>query len=369
MSHSIHIQNKTYTFSSLKEKEIINEKDLSEYTKSTLLFCSDWLRGKSTFTLNTSGSTGKPKPIEIQRQQMEVSASLTAKALGLQNGHHAFCCLNTAFIAGVMMLVRAMEVGMDITVIEPCSRPFKDFQNSSFDFTALVPLQVQESLKYKEDEQVLAKTQNIIIGGAPVSFGLELDIIKMLSDVNVYATYGMTETVSHIALRRIALSDKQGIYKVLEGVKIKTDKRGCLSIEAPMSKEDILYTNDLVSIVSENEFIWQGRIDNTVNSGGIKIQAEKVERAIENVFSEWTISNRFFVAGLPDDKLGEKLCLFIEGKFDFSFQDLVTHLQSTLSKYEIPKEICELERFVQTPTEKVKRKECIQTYLERNKPE
>ena len=330
----------------------------SEYEQKVINFCENWLGGQQNFILKTSGSTGEPKPIKLTRNQMIASAKLTGKTFGLEIGDTALVCLNVEYIAGIMMLVRGMELSLKLIIVEPSGNPFNHLEYHKFDFLAFVPLQLQNVLIEEKNIEILNKAKAIIVGGAAVNEVLENKIQKL--NVPVYSTYGMTETVSHIAIKQLNGERKSHNFQVLEGVKLGIDERNCLNITAEASNNELVQTNDIVEILNEKEFNLVGRFDNIINSGGVKIQLEKVEKLIEN---EIKILNpkRYFAYGIPNEKLGQKLILFVEGKepnVDVK-NAFVDNLKSVLSKYEIPKEIYFVEKFIETPTGKIDKKSVI----------
>jgi o-succinylbenzoate---CoA ligase len=340
-----------------------------EYEQKVIDFCEKWLTGQQEFTLKTSGSTGEPKPINLTRNQMIASAKLTGKTFGLSKGDKALVCLNVDYIAGIMMLVRGMELGLKLMVIEPSGNPLQDLANPNFDFFAFVPLQLQNLFENEKNIKILNKSKAIIVGGAAVNEVLKNKIQKL--DVPVYSTYGMTETVSHVAVKRLNGEEKSNNYRVLEGVKIGIDERNCLNIIAEASNNELVQTNDIVEILNEKEFNLIGRFDNIINSGGVKIQLEKVEKLIENEIKIFN-AKRYFAYGIPDEKLGQKLVLFIEtnnyilnGSRPFEGRlpyiegiknVFFKNVQSILSKYEVPKEIYFIEKFIELPTGKIDKK-------------
>ncbi len=331
--------------------------DLTETEKRIWLFCQDWYGGRFLFPFQTSGSTGQPQSIEVGRPQLESSAKATAQAVGLQTGNRALVALNTDFTAGKMMLVRGMVLGLSLTVVPPSANPFLNLSETNFDFTALVPLQLQTILEEMPEKiAVLNRMKAILVGGAPVSRALEM-ALQVLS-CPVYATFGMTETVSHIALQRLNGAEKQDFFQTLPNVKIGTDERGCLIIEAPMAGRELLLTNDLVELISHTKFRWLGRVDNVINSGGVKIQLEKIEKAVEKAFFEEKLNFRFLVTALVDAKLGQKLVLIVEKKEITENEKSVwrKNFAQYLSPYEIPKEVFGLEKLAETATGKIDRR-------------
>lgn len=334
----------------------------SGYEQKVFDFCQKWLLQQQEFILKTSGSTGEPKPIILTRNQMIASAKLTGKTFGLEVGDQALVCLNIDYIAGIMMLVRGMELGLKLTIVEPSSNPFQNLKNPCFDFYAFVPLQLQNLLKNEKNVEFLNKSKAIIVGGAAVNDILEKEIQNLYAPV--YSTYGMTETVSHIAIKRLNEVNKNDNFQVLEGVIIGIDDRNCLNIIAKASNNKLIQTNDIVEITNAKEFTLIGRFDNIINSGGVKIQLEKVEKLIENEIKILNPS-RYFVYGIPDEKLGQKLVLFVEGvTANTKLKDkFLINIQSVLSKYEVPKEIYFIKKFIETSTNKIDKKVVIKNHL------
>ncbi|MFD1820710.1 O-succinylbenzoic acid--CoA ligase [Pseudarcicella hirudinis] len=332
-----------------------------EYEHKVINFCKDWLSGQSTFILKTSGSTGEPKPILLSRNQMQDSAKLTGQKFNLKPGDHILVCLNVEYIAGIMMLVRALELKLKMTVIEPSGNPLEEFNlQDSFDFTAFVPLQLQNILSDSPEKiEILNKMKAIIVGGAAVNERLE-EQIQSLS-VPVFSTYGMTETVSHIAVRRLNGIDKTSSFEVLNGVKIDIDDRNCLNIVAAAGNFEKIQTNDVVELLDDTTFKLIGRFDNIINSGGVKIQLEKVEKSYENLFKEMKLPCRFFAFGIDDEKLGQKLALFIEmaEKSPEIGEKLRNYIPEFLGIYEMPKVFCFIPEFKETPTGKIDKKQTI----------
>lgn len=330
----------------------------SEYEQKVIDFCQKWLAGQSEFTIRTSGSTGEPKPIILTRKQMVASAKLTGKTFGLKNGNSALVCLNVEYIAGMMMLIRGMELDLKLSIIEPSGNPFANIENQHFDFLAFVPLQLQNLLENEKNIEILNQAKAIIVGGAAVNEVLENQLQKILAPV--YSTYGMTETVSHIAVKRLNGVQKTEKFQVLAGVKIGIDDRNCLNIRAEASNNVLIQTNDIVEILNESEFKLIGRFDNIINSGGVKIQLEKVENLIENEVKMLN-PKRFFTYGISDEKLGQKLVLILEGEEVESKikEEFFKNIQGILSKYEVPKEIYFVKNFIETPTGKVDKKKTL----------
>lgn len=318
--------------------------------QKALSFCNDWLAGRESFTITTSGSTGDPKKIEVRRDAMIASAQKTADALGLKQGMTSLVCLDTSFIAGMMMLVRCLNTGMNMIITEPSANPVKGLNNKKIDFAALVPYQLTAILRSGQEPAIAT----IILGGAPAGSQLISDIQRLSS--TCYATFGMTETLSHIALQRLNGPARQESFHTLDGIAISADSRGCLVIDADYLQETVV-TNDLVDIIGVKEFKWLGRYDNIINSGGIKVIPERIETAVANWMAGRQYSNRFFVAAVPHPQLGQQVVLLIEGTLSHEDEDsLLNSLRTALSKYEVPGRIFYKDHFVETKTGKIDRK-------------
>jgi O-succinylbenzoic acid--CoA ligase len=342
------IQGQEYSFEQIRSG---NWSEQDPYFSQALSFCRDWLKGKTEFKLSTSGSTGKPKMIAVSRKQMEISAKATGDFFGIGKGADLLCCLNTQMIAGKMMLVRGMEWDAHIVLVTPQSNPFEGIVQT-FDFVAMVPLQVATCIENPDSRSILKKTRNLIIGGAPSS----PELLQKITDLhlNAYQTYGMTETVSHVALAKI--DGQELTYQVLPGVKIGADEENKLWLEAPMAKEKRLQTNDIVELLPPHQFKWLGRADFTINSGGIKLQPEILEpKMAESIYSLFGICD-YFLFGKTDEKLGKKPVLVIEfPKDEKRALDLLNKLKTVLERYQVPKEILFNPLFTKTASGKINR--------------
>ncbi|MFD2521179.1 AMP-binding protein [Emticicia soli] len=354
-----------------KDGTIINTAPNNLYYQKVMKFKEAWDLGQQNFTIHTSGSTGIPKPITFTRLQLIESAYLTAKTFNLREGDTAFCCLSVDYIAGMMMLVRAFEIGMDLIIVEPTSSPFTGIEkhlyllnsNRGRNFFAFVPLQIQTLLEESERSlETLNSAKAILIGGASVSDSLEEQIQKI--NAPVYATYGMTETLTHIAIKLLNGPEKEDFFTVLEGIEIAQDERECLKIKLKATDDEWVVTNDIVEILEEGKFRLVGRFDNIINSGGVKIQLEKVEKIGEQVLAELAFQGRFFAYGVPDNKLGQKLILVVESKKPLSNGNQIgLSFSEKLPKFEIPKEIFFVEKLIETPTGKIDKIKTVNVYV------
>ena len=340
----------------------------------TIDFLTAWRAGDSQFTLQTSGSTGTPKLIMLTRAQLEASARLTGQTFGLHPGDRALVCLNTSYIAGVMMLVRGEVLGLELTIVDPSGNPLAGFDPSTtrFDFAAFVPLQLQTLLANVDASGVpvalpiLNRMKAMLIGGAATSAALEnaLQVIES----PVYATYGMTETVSHIAIRRLNGLEKSPLFTVLPGVTVGTDERGCLHITAAATNFERVQTNDVVELIADADsvrFRLLGRADSIINTGGVKVQPEAVEAIVQQQLLQWNLAPRLFIAGLPDERLGQRVVLFLEHQSlpDDHWHTIVAAVREQVGPYAVPKAWVSIPAFAETATGKIDRRATISKNL------
>lgn len=334
-----------YSHDDLMEVAYSFVKEGVAYERELGEFLLDWLDRHDYIKVRTSGSTGKPKEIIIKKEAMVKSAIATGDFFGLTPGKKVLHCLPSNFIAGKMMMVRAIILGLELDMVEPAALPRIDYEKD-YEFCAFTPMQLKNFAKYFD------KIKTVIVGGGRVS-----DNIKALiqeKKPNVYETYGMTETVSHIAVKKInnfteAESDKY--FKTLPGITVSVDDRDCLVIHAPDLLEETIVTNDIVNIHSDNSFQWLGRFDNVINSGGIKLYPEVIENKLQ-----CKIPEQFFITSIPDDTLGEKAILIVEGK-DVKLEDSIF---DGLDKYEKPKAVYTVDKFVDTASGKIHRKNTLE---------
>lgn len=356
------LNGKKFYYDEIASYSFRNSIPLNGYEAKTLEFCRDWLNGLQEFPIQTSGSTGTPKLITLTRRQMEISARRTVSLLGLKKGQHMLVCLNTEYIAGMMMLVRGLLADLQMTVVEPVGNPLTLLpQEERLDFASFVPMQLQTILEESPEAiERLNQMQAILVGGAPVGFALQRELQQL--QVPVYHTYGMTETASHIALRILNGPDAAEYYETMAGVSIGQDNRGCLTIKADLTDNETLVTNDIVEILTPTRFRWIGRADNTINTGGVKVQTEVVEVAVSQALAELAEKPRFFIASQPDELLGEKVVLVLEGKqlADEVEEQLIEKLRSLLRKFEVPKDFYYSPVFSETSTGKVSRLRTMQ---------
>lgn len=333
-----------------KNFDIKNILPKTEFEKKVLQFLQEWFSDSETVSVQTSGSTGIPKVFEIEKKRMLNSAKMTCDFLGLKEGDTALLCLPVQYISGKMMLVRAIERKLKVIISVPSSAPEI---SENVEFCAMTPLQVQNSL------DKIHFIKNLIIGGAAVSENLKSQLTSSIqhpASNKIYETYGMSETLSHIALKQVSPIQEE-YFTILNDVEISVDERNCLKIFAPKLNPEILQTNDIVELLNEKQFKFLGRFDNVINSGGVKIFAEELENLVKK-----HIDRDLVFLGKPDETLGEKLILVIE---DASTQLSMKEIKSQISnlkfpsKFHIPKEILFLEKFPRAENGKVLRKEIL----------
>lgn len=344
--HGLIIGNRIYPIDQLDDlcENMLADNSVPPWEKKIYSFLSDLIDKKDYIVQTSSGTTGVPKDLKLSKQAMIRAARSTCDQFDLRYGQTALLCLPVEYIAGKMMIIRALVGGLNLLITEPTSMPFMaDF--GKIDFCAMVPLQVYNSLNTVE---TLRRINKLIIGGAEIRDELEV-ILRDLPN-EVYATYGMAETYSHVAIRRINGTEHERNYHALPGVKFNIDERSCLSIEADYLGKKI-QTNDVVDLTDNKTFRWIGRYDNLINSGGLKIVPEEIEAVVSKA-----TGFDCAVLGLPDKKLGEKVVLVIEkGGSEITEQELQTMLLSELPKRMQPKQIIFVDELPRNHSYKVDR--------------
>ncbi|MBR0389288.1 MAG: AMP-binding protein [Prevotella sp.] len=323
-----------------------------------MAFIDEWNNDSAYVEVKTSGSTGEPKRMLVEKRRMLNSARITCDFLGLKPGDTALLCMSTDYIAGKMMVVRSIERGLKLIEVEPCGHPldikhltlnikhsqFSNF-NFQFDFAAMVPMQVYNSLQVPEEKERLMAIRHLIIGGGAIDEAMEAELRTFPHAV--WSTYGMTETLSHIALRRISGPEASEWYMPFPTVRLSTTDEGCLVIDAPEVCAQTLTTNDIVELKSDGRFRIRGRKDNVICSGGIKIQIEEVEQTLKKYMRvPYIISKR------KDEKFGEIVVLLTEG----DTAEAQTICQQVLPKYHQPKVYLHVNQIPLTETGKPARK-------------
>jgi len=318
-------------------------------------FLEEWNNSSPYVHVQTSGSTGAPKPMLVEKRRMLNSARITCDFLGLQEGDTALLCMSLDYIAGKMMVVRSIERGLRLIVQEPSGHPLGGTQwghwgtvpsvSPSIDFVAMVPMQVYNSLQVPEERDYLMQIKHLIIGGGAIDEALAAEL-KTFPNA-VWSTYGMTETLSHIALRRLSGPEASEFYTPFPGVRLSLSDENCLIIDAPEVCPEPLVTNDIAELSSQ-KFKILGRKDNIICSGGLKIQAEQLERQLRPHMREpYIISKR------PDAKFGEIVVLLTEGSVEEA-RDVCEHV---LPRFHQPRAYIHLDHILLTETGKPARKQ------------
>lgn len=348
-------------------------------------FLSEWNNDSDRVLVHTSGSTGKPKPMMVEKKRMLNSARITCDFLGLKPGDSALLCMSLDYIAGKMVVVRSIERHLHLISVSPSGHPLKDIDlkdangkdiNGEITFAAMVPMQVYNTLQVPEERERLTHIRHLIIGGGAIDASLEKELRSLPGNIAIWSTYGMTETLSHIALRRINGDEASEWYQPFDSVKISQTDEGCLVIDAPLVCAETLVTNDIVEIepyiynkvenheevekhnkVEKLRFRIKGRKDNVICSGGIKIQIEEVEALLKP-----HLEKPFMIAKKKDEKFGEIAVLLTEDedlkKVEATIRRLLSYEKSSEHKnhkYWIPREFRYVEHLPLTETGKPKR--------------
>jgi O-succinylbenzoic acid--CoA ligase len=336
----------SFNHEELKEVAYSLVKEGDSYERVAGNFLLDWLDSKDYILVSTSGTTGLPKTIKLDKKWMVNSAIMTGDFFKLEPGDSALHCLPSRYISGKMMLVRAMILGLELDLVAPTLHPAYD-DEKHYDFCAMIPLQLKNSLKR------LNNIKTLIVGGATVSKPL----IKELQNINtqVYETFGMTETISHIAVKKLNHNKSNTTaFEIQPNIKISKDARDCLVVDAPKLSNETVVTNDLIHLINEKQFEIIGRYDNMINSGGVKVFPELIELKLQDL-----IERRFLIASENDNDLGQKVIMVIEG----DTSDFDKEVFSQLEKYEVPKAIYTIPKFIETETGKLQRKKILDTVL------
>lgn len=303
-------------------------------------FIEEWQNADNFITAHTSGSTGKPKEIRLFKSDMIRSAEATCRFFGIDGGSRLHLPLSTDYIAGKMMVVRALCSGAELIVEKPSSKPLARHYGP-IDLTAVVPSQVPGLL----DSAYAKDVRQVIVGGGQISPSMEKRLAE--SPIEAFATYGMTETCSHVALRRI--TGESDSFKAIDGITFSTDSRGCLVIDAPEFTFKRIITNDIVELSDSRCFKWLGRFDNVINSGGIKLHPELIESRLSAF-----IDVPFYIVGRPSTRWGEEAVMYVESS-NFYSEWLIKKAHSVLDRYSVPKEVICVKEFIRTKSGKIKR--------------
>jgi len=342
------LEGKEYTPDDIRRCMVRGVENYPSAIWDLFLFLQEWFNDSPLLAVHTSGSTGMPKKLMVRKEQMMQSARLTCEYLNLQAGDTALLCMNLRYIGAMMVVVRSLVAGLNLIVRPASGHPLSDI-HEPLKFAAMVPLQVYNTLQVPEEKERLKQTDILIIGGGAVDAGLEADIQSLPGAV--YSTYGMTETLSHIALRRLNGPAASEHYHPFSSVHLSLSPENTLVIEAPLVCTDILQTNDIARIHPDGSFSILGRKDNVINSGGIKIQAEEIEKKLRPL-----IPIPFVITSVPDKRLGQAVVLLLAGQPDI--QEMEKGIQAILEPYYRPKHILVADCIPQTGNGKVNRADC-----------
>ena len=307
--------------------ELHSSNDLIESLKDNTdyyNFLTSWFDENDFILVKTSGSTGTPKEIKLKKIDLISSSKLTADYFNLKPGDKVINCLPVEYIAGKMMLVRSLVLGLDLYLFPVNSSPIKQIQNN-YDLIAFTAMQLENSILF------IDKIKNVLVGGSAVNENLKQKILNI--NTNVYETYGMTETITHIAVRNLTKGENE--FTTLPGIEIgKRDN--CLFIKPNHLSIEMVQTNDIVQFTNKNKFLLIGRRDFIINSGGVKLNPEAIEKKLAKY-----ISADFVISSIDNSKFGEVVALVFKKNIPDNYNKAFTHL----SKYEIPKEVLVIENF------------------------
>lgn len=331
--------------------------DYKKYLQELYDFLSEWFDDSDTIIVQTSGSTGIPKKMRVRKDQMIQSARMTVEFLNLRPGDSALLCMPLMYIAGKMMVVRALVASLDLYCQVPSGYPMRNL-NQHIKFAAMVPSQVFNSLQSSTERERISQIETLIIGGGAIDINLEKELMNFPH--SVYSTYGMTETLSHIALRKLNGDEASKSYKPFSSVKLSLSSERTLIIDAPLVNDAVLPTNDIAEIYDDDSFCIIGRKDNIINSGGVKVQIEKVEEYLAQF-----LNFPFAITFIPHPKWGEAIVLLIES-IDYDEKEL-RQIINCLPKYWKPLYIEGVIRLPYTGTDKVDRVACKRLALQLKK--
>lgn len=330
--------------------QVLRSGNAADHEIALYEFLIQWFNAEPYIQVSTSGSTGAPKKIKLAKEQMKNSAAMTLSYLDLKPGDKALLALSANYIAGKMMVVRSIVGQLDLLSVAPSNNPLNDVADSTqIQLAAFVPMQMQHIVDHESTLNKAKLIGNIILGGSPVSVKLQ-ETLKDFPNA-VYETFGMTETISHIAMRKLSEGVTQAYFETTDdSIILGQDDRDCLVVIAPGISSGPVISNDVVDLQNERHFKWLGRVDNVVNSGGIKLFPELLEKNLSGVFRYG-----YFMAGIPDAELGQKLVLIVEHP-DVESEELLNEIKHYFkSRYEVPKKVFGIKKFEQTPNGKLNR--------------
>jgi O-succinylbenzoic acid--CoA ligase len=314
------------------------------YLQQIKAFIDEWQNENETIIAGTSGSTGPSKRIALNKEQVRNSANGTSNFFNFKAGENLLLNLSPDTIAGKLQIVRAFENNMNLIIAPLTGNPLLVDCEHHIDFAAFVPAQVKSILGEEISKTKLNGIKNVIIGGAPLTPAVEVELNYL--NCKSYASFGMTETITHFALRLLGTP----IYKCLDNYTISVDENSCLIVNPNNVVLKELHTTDVIDYIDEKRFKWLGRLDNVINSGGIKIHPEKIEKMLVHLLPD----NRFYISSKKDDTYGEVAVLVVEGSG--VEETILSDAKESLPRHKAPKELIILPKFEMTPSQKVIRK-------------
>ena len=319
-----------------------------------------WHNGNTDLEVQSSGSTGTPKILKFSREQVKVAATLSLKAIPIHTGQHALLAMDLKYVGAKMLVLRSLMANAQLTVVPPSANPLLTLTSEKFHYTAFVPFQISQILSNPISKDRLNNTDTVLIGGGSLQ-PREEDLLEGMK-VDFIHTYGMSETLSHVAIRR--LKDRSDGYTLLEGYDFRIGEDGCLILTTPFCKDEIK-TRDLAQSISKTTFRLLGRADFMINSGGVKLFPDPIELKIRKAIQEFSGIHDFMLTGIPDAMLGEKLIMLIEGSEGLkgSLNLILEKIGPLLGRYEVPKEIHLCKRLVRNENGKVDRVKSLAEFL------
>lgn len=345
-----------------RAKDALNEPGAPVWKAALYRFILDWIDDRDYVVLRTSGSTGTPKELRVPKRRLVASANATARHFGLMPGDTALLSLPVDYIAGSMMVVRAFVSALDLIVVPPDSRPLLGIGETSIRFAALVPMQLEAFLGRdgfdREAVDVLERIDILLLGGT----GTREAMVAALQGIRtrVFASYGMTETLTHIAVKPLNQGDGATGYRPLDGVRVRLDEDRCLVIDVDYLAIESLQTTDIADLAADGTFELIGRKDHAINSGGVKLFPEQIEQRLSRLLSD----RQFFICAAPDARLGEQVCLLVEGEPwpGDQHESMWREISEVLGQYEKPRQIEFVPEFVLTESGKIRRSETLKAY-------
>ena len=346
----VEVEGRRFTMADRQLLEQLSHAGADEALCAVCAFLAEWFSPSPMVEVQTSGSTGVPKRMQVEKERMMRSAIRTCEFLGLHRGDTALLCMDLKYIGAKMMVVRALVAGLRLMVRRPSGHPLADVAQG-VDFLAVVPMQLYNTLQCAVEAERLAHVRCVIVGGGAVDEALQQRLAGL--PCRVYSTYGMTETLSHIALRALNGPQASRLYTPFAGVRLSLSERGTLVVHAPEVCAAVLETNDVVRLHADGRFEVVGRADNTVNSGGVKIQIEEEEQRLKDF-----VPVPFALTAVSDERLGEALVLLVDAACPLPDEALLTEAKRRLPRYHAPRHVVRVEAVPLAGNGKTDRQSC-----------